>query len=309
MSDVPFALFDCHADTVVKAYKNNKSVFSGDLQVTTYNLKKYTKAVQCYAIYNDGTMKMNDIYTLINRFIGECANNRYVNFCRNSKEVIFTHKQGRIAAFLTLESLGNAEDFSVDDIIKLRQLGVRMVSLTWNNDNFLSGGIESNNKGITEYGIKTLKAMEKCNMMLDVSHISDRGFFDVADNYKLPICASHSNARAVCNSRRNLTDEQIQVIIKSGGVIGINFFPDFVGGRNLILNHIEHIANLGGLGNIGIGSDFDGIDTCYKNLSDSGCISHIFEEMIGKNYLKQFVSDVSYNNFNNIFKKFEIFSL
>ena len=307
MYGVPYALFDCHADTIIKAYKNGVSVFSSNMQVTPDKLKIYTKAIQCYAIYNDGTLKMNDIYTIINRFIGECSNSKFVNYCRNSNEVNYAHRQGRIAAFLTLESVGNAEDFCEGDVIALRQLGVRMLSLTWNNDNLLCGGIEENKKGITEKGIKVLKAMEKCNMMLDVSHISDEGFFDVLKVYKKPVCASHSNSRVVCNTRRNLTDEQIKAIINTGGVIGINFFPDFVGERETLLNHIEHIKDLGGNNNVGIGSDFDGIDFCYMDLAHSGLISHIFEEMISKNYLKQFIYDVAYNNFNDIFKKFEIF--
>ncbi len=307
MYGVPYALFDCHADTVTKAYKNGESVFSGNMQVTPDKLKMYTKAIQCYAIYNDGTLKMNDVYTIINRFIGECSNSKYVNYCRNSNEANYAHRQGRIAAFLTLESAGNAEDFSPDDVIALRQLGVRMISLTWNNDNSLCGGIEANKKGITEKGIKVLEAMEKCNMMLDVSHISDEGFFDALKVYKKPVCASHSNSRTVCNIRRNLTDEQIKAIIGTGGVIGINFFPDFVGERELLINHIEHIKELGGTKNIGIGSDFDGIDFCYKDLAHTGLIAHFFDEMFGKNYLKQFIYDVAYNNFNDIFKKFEIF--
>ncbi len=307
MQGVPYSLFDCHADTAVKAYRSGKGVFSSEMQVTPEKLKKYTKAVQCYAIYNDGTMKMNDIYTHINRFIGECSNSTTVNFCRNSNEINYAHSRGRIAALLTVESVGNTVDFTSDDIVALRQIGVRMMSLTWNNDNPLCGGIESNRKGLSEKGIQVLEQMEKCNMMLDVSHMSDEGFFDALKIYKKPVCASHSNARAVCDSRRNLSDEQIKAIIASGGVIGINFFPDFVGKRELVLKHIEHIVSLGGAKNIGIGSDFDGIDTCYRDLSHTGCIAHLFEEMISKNYLKQFVYDVSYNNFNDIFKKFEIF--
>ncbi len=307
MSGVPFGLFDCHTDTLVKAYKKNQSVFSDNLQVTPEKLKKYSKAVVCYAIYNDGTMKMNDIYTLINRFIGECSNSNKVDFCRNSREIAFAHRRGRTAALLTVESVGNAPDFKPQDVLILRQIGVRMLSLTWNNDNFLCGGIDANKKGLTKEGISVLEKMQECNMMLDVSHMSDTGFFESAEHYKLPICASHSNCRSICNSRRNLTDEQIKTIISSGGVIGINFFPDFTGGRDMILKHIEHIVKLGGAKNIGIGSDFDGIDTCYKDLTDIGCIVHIYEEMFGKKYLKQFIYDVTYNNFDDIFRKFEIF--
>ncbi len=301
-----YNLFDAHCDTITKAFNKKCSPFSPLLAVTPKQLAEYGKATQCYAIYNDGSLKTDDIINLISDFEKNCNLSREIDFCRTAKDVQTAHMRSRAAAYVTVESIGNTSDLKLSDIAKFKSAGVRMMSLTWNNDNFLCGGIENNRQGLTSAGADILKAMCENKIILDVSHMSDKGFWDACRHFDMPVCASHSNCRAVYDNRRNLTDEQIKHIIAADGVIGINFFPDFTGERENIINHIIHILQLGGSKNIGIGSDFDGIDTFYADLGKTRDIKNLFYELFVQNNLNVAPNDVCYNNFNNLFNKYEI---
>lgn len=176
---------------------------------------------------------------------------------------------GKMSAMLTVEEGGVCGGETVK-LRKLYDIGVRMLTLTWNYPNEL-GYPNRQDGGLTEIGRGFVEEMERLGMIVDVSHLSDKGFYDVLSIAKKPFVASHSNAREVCESPRNLTDDMIRGLSEAGGCMGLNFYAHFlktvpVGETNLgtiedVMRHAKHIVNVGGISVLGIGSDFDGIDT------------------------------------------------
>lgn len=187
-------------------------------------------------------------------------------------------RQGKMSAMLTIEE-GAALEGSVDTLKEFYDKGVRMITLTWNYPNELGfphgygrdkcrDNIDFNNGfGLTDCGFKVVEAMEALGVIVDVSHLSDEGFYDVLKCTRKPFVASHSNAREICNMSRNLTDDMIRALAERGGVMGLNFYPLFLeddkascGTIDSVIRHAKHIINVGGIEVLGLGSDFDGID-------------------------------------------------
>lgn len=192
--------------------------------------------------------------------------------------------EGKICAMLTLEE-GAVCKGSLEKLHDFYDRGVRMMTLTWNFPNEIGFPnvrlpkkgeepdftVPQTKDGLTEFGVALVEEMERMGMIVDVSHLSDAGFWDVLAHTKKPFVASHSNARAVCGHVRNLTDEMIGALGERGGVTGLNFCADFLetvpkgrvnaGTVEAVVCHAKHIVNVGGMDCLGLGSDFDGIDT------------------------------------------------
>lgn len=192
---------------------------------------------------------------------------------------------GRISALLTVEE-GAVCQGSMEKLKEFYDRGVRMMTLTWNFPNEIGWPnltlpekegerpdfrTPQAERGLTEFGVSFIEEMQRLGMIIDVSHLSDAGFWDVVSHAKRPFVASHSNAREVCPNIRNLTDEMIRALAECGGVTGLNFCPDFLampqeGKKNkgtieAVVRHAKHIVNIGGMECLGLGSDFDGIPT------------------------------------------------
>ena len=155
------------------------------------------------------------------------------------------------------------------------RFGVRAMGLVWNHRNELADGVAdgASGGGLTPFGKEVVRAMEAMGMAVDVSHLSDAGFWDVSRISRRPFYASHSNARALCDHPRNLTDDQIRAVADSGGVIGVNFYASFLhasgrAGIEDVIEHIEYLADRAGIDHVALGSDFDGIDRAPEGLED-----------------------------------------
>ena len=178
-------------------------------------------------------------------------------------------RHGMMSSMLTIEE-GGALEGSVDTLKEFYAKGVRMITLTWNYPNELGYPHGYNEKsspyerfGLTYCGCDIVEAMESLGVIVDVSHLSDDGVTDVLKCTKKPFVASHSNARAICPMSRNLPDDLIRELACRGGVMGLNFYPPFLGDEGTIrsvIHHAKHIVNVGGIEVLGLGSDFDGID-------------------------------------------------
>lgn len=166
------------------------------------------------------------------------------------------------------------------------QMGVRIVGLTWNHANWAADGImEKRGAGLTEKGKELVRLCNQMGMLLDVSHLSEKGFWELADLSERPFIASHSNSYSVCPHIRNLKDDQIQAIVARDGRIGLTFVPWFVKEANEIrienlLPHIEQICSLGGAHHLMMGSDFDGISTKVQGLEHAGCYPKLTEILL-----------------------------
>lgn len=178
-------------------------------------------------------------------------------------EVIKANKIGVIISFEGLEPIGN--DIRMLNVFY--ELGVRAAGLTWSRRNYVADGchfspVEEGQKGgLTKFGVQVVKKMEEKNMLIDVSHLNDEGFWDVVKYTEKPFIASHSNVRNIHGKMRNLTDEQIKEIAKRNGVIGINAYKNIAGVQegenpiNKLADHIEYMVNLVGADHVGFGFD------------------------------------------------------
>lgn len=206
------------------------------------------------------------------------ANSDLVSQVTNGEQIRTNEKEGRLSALMSIEEGGCCEG-SLEHLHELYDAGARMMTLTWNHENELASPnhpdkehyfefVPKDDHGLKKRGEEFVEAMEDMRMLVDVSHLSDAGFYDVARIVKGPFVASHSNARAVCGCGRNLTDDMIRILAEHGGVTGINFCPEFLEPKSkdprqslaAIAAHARHIMNVGGRECLGIGTDFDGID-------------------------------------------------
>ena len=218
------------------------------------------------------------------------------------EEILRNDRDGRMSGVLTIEE-GGICNGSTDVLRDFYREGVRMMTLTWNYENDLAypNKVDMNTgismpeteHGLKKKGIEFVELMEEIGMAVDVSHLGDAGFWDVAEIMKKPFAASHSNARAIAGHTRNLTDEMIRTMAERGGVMGINYCPVFLDDRedggtsriSAMVRHIKHIRNVGGIECIGLGSDFDGISGTLE--IDSPSAVHLLEEALYRNGFTQ----------------------
>ncbi len=189
---------------------------------------------------------------------------------RSMAEVDRNRAEGKLSGMLSMED-GRAVEGSFDKLRALYEMGIRVMGLTWNHANCFgfpnSTDREIMERGLTPFGKEALSCMEEMGMVIDVSHLSDGGFWDVARLSRKPFIASHSNCRALNPHTRSMTDEMIRALAEKGGVMGLNFCPNFLN-RNPEDEHsavedlarqLRHRINVGGLECAAIGTDFDGI--------------------------------------------------
>lgn len=210
----------------------------------------------------------NALYTGLMNAIEEHSD--IISFARSYEDYCTNKMNGKMSAFLTFED-GRMVDGSFDKLEKYYDLGYRLISLTWNFINCFGYPNSTDpaimQHGLTDFGLEAIPVMNDMGIIVDVSHLSDGGFWDVVKASKKPFIASHSCARSLTPHTRNLTDEMLRAMGEKGGFVGINFAPEFVGETTdchvssvkRICDHVEHIARIAGMEAIGIGTDFDGI--------------------------------------------------
>lgn len=187
--------------------------------------------------------------------------------------------------------------------------GVRLITLTWNDSNELGDGVRAEKgRGLTAFGRNAVREMNRLGIAVDVSHLSDAGFYDVAEISEVPFVASHSNARRLCANARNLTDEMIGVINSRGGLIGLNFCVSFLradenAGMTDILRHAEYLLSLGSENSLCMGSDFDGCDI-PQDMSGIESMEELYEHFLRLNYSEDLVKKIFSRNAENYFRKY-----
>ena len=221
---------------------------------------------------------------------------------RCMEDVARNQAQGKISAMLTLED--GAVIREVSQVDQLYAQGVRMVALTWNFSNSLGHPNSTDpakmELGLTALGRDVVARMEELGMVVDVSHLSDPGFWDVMEVTEKPVMASHSNSRNVHFHTRNLTDEQITAIIQTGGVVGLNLCIPFVGNEPVtedqLFAHIEHILDLGGEHALALGGDWDGIDQVPLGYGGVWGWEKLYESMLRRGYREELVRGIFFDN-------------
>ncbi|SHH36678.1 dipeptidase [Thermosipho atlanticus] len=237
--------------------------------------------------------------------------NKYI-LCKNYEDVKYAIDNNLLGIMLSFEG----SEPIYEDIYLLRiffNLGVRFLGLTWNRRTYVADGIETNsNGGLTNFGKKVVKEAQKLGMLIDVSHLNETGFWDVLKLSNRPVIASHSNARKIYDSPRNLTDEQIKAIAQTGGIIGINANGMFVTEKEEENNeiglskHIEHISKLVGVEYIALGLDFcDAFRNSPKDsLSGYRSLFKLREILIKKGFSPKEIEMIFGGNYINLYKNF-----
>ncbi len=223
----------------------------------------------------------------------------------------FEPGKGKIATVLTIEG-GEAIETRLENLRLFYELGVRAMTLTWNDQNELaSPAMARRDKGLSRTGRTVVREMERLNMAVDVAHLSDASIDGILDEINAPIFSSHTNARTVLNHRRSLSDRHIKEIARRGGVIGVNFYsPQLVErGRaeiSDVVKHIEHIAAVGGIDCVALGSDFDGMgqDAYPRGLCCWHDMPRLISAMENAGFGENDIRKIACENLLNYMKRF-----
>ena len=300
-------VIDLHCDVLLKLSQGKGKLRfrdSKELDVNFERLRKGKVKVQFFAVFLEpeipAEQKFVEALNQIDYFYEEVLKkNPEMKHIKEWSD-IEKLKEGEIGAVLTLEGA----DAVGDDLLKLRtlyRLGVKLVGLTWNFANYAADGVmEERGGGLTRFGKEVVRLNNEQKVFTDVSHLSERGFWEVMELADYPI-ASHSNAKSLCNHPRNLTDEQAKALFQKGGMVHVVYNPPFIkenGNASIgeLVRHIDHFCSLGGVKQIGLGSDFDGIEQKVKNLEDASKTQNLILALL-KYYKEDEVKGFAYRNF------------
>lgn len=305
-------LFDLHCDTLYKAVTQNLPLDDKSMQVSQI-LNKDSKRLQCYAIWipDDFTPeKAEEIFYSANKKLYDECERLNIKLIGQNESISKCFKNNNYSALFTIEN-STALNGKIENVEKFAKLGVKIITLTWNAANAVGDGADvSNSKGITDFGKRVVREMEHNGIVVDISHASDKLFYDVAEIANRPFIATHSNSRSVTNHRRNLTDEQFKIIKDRNGIVGINFHRDFLSdnpdsaSKYDLLKHIDKFLSLGGENTVCIGTDFDGC-SLPDDITGSESLAEIYEMLLIQNYKESVIRKIFYENALNFFENFD----
>jgi membrane dipeptidase len=275
-----FPVFDLHCDTALallgKDFAGGNSLRKNDLHIDLQRAKTLPGYAQCFACFT--TPEFREWYQVspviaFEREMGEIlsqieANGDWIRQAYTAREVRENYEKGLMSGVLTIEGPAGF-GFDPELLQDLYAVGFRISTLGWNEQNVLTGSNKTGG-GLTDRGREYVKEAQRVGMIVDVSHISDEGFWDIMKITEKPVIASHSNSRAVCDVPRNLTDDMFRAICQSGGVAGINQYTEFLGNvpnLDTVCDHILHFLELDPEGDhIALGGDLDGCDTLSQGF-------------------------------------------
>lgn len=287
-------VIDFHCDTISKLMDNKQKsgLKRNNFSIDIEKLKRGNNLAQFFALFiNSKDVKdpLEYCLNMLDKFYTEIRKNEdSIGLVKTYDELMDNKKKNKLSAFLTIEE-GGVLKGKLYNLRNFYRLGVRLMTLTWNYPNeigYPNFKKEYMEKGLTNFGHEVIEEMNRLHMIIDVSHLSDGGFYDVAKLSKRPFIASHSNSRFVTNHPRNLTDSMIKELSSKGGIMGVNFYNKFLGKSDIskiddMILHIKHIYKVGGIDVISLGSDFDGIE-CDVEIKDTGEMYKL-QDMLKKN--------------------------
>lgn len=294
------SVFDAHCDTISRCLRTGEGLASNGGMVSLDRTEPvFGRYCQFFALFASGGGAEDAYRPLLDCFKAQMARNRdRIVPCRTAGDIERAHRQGRAAALLSVEG---AELLGCDParLDGAAADGVVAINLTWNRANALSGShCDHPERGLTPLGKQFVARMEELHILPDVSHLSEPGFWDVAEQATGPLIASHSDAKFVWDHTRNLTDGQITAIIENQGAIGLNFYTQFVGGSldlDAVRAHLDHILSLGGEHSAALGGDWDGCET-IGDLPAIDALPRLYEHLLCHGYAETLVQDIFYNN-------------
>ena len=312
-----FPVFDLHCDTALALLganrQPNSELLNNKLHIDLNRASKLDGYCQCFACFTTPQMVQWYQKSPIDMFEREMAIIMY-EVERNSDKIAFAYSaadvkqnldNGKMSAILTIEGPAG---FGFDPYLleDMHKAGFRITSLGWNEKNDLTGS-HMTGGGLTDQGREYVKEAQRLGMIVDVSHISDQGFWDIMDVTNAPIVATHSNSRAVHGSSRNLTDEMFMEIVKTGGVAGLNMYTDFIAEKadlDKACDHIFHFMELDPTGkHIALGGDLDGCETLPEGFEGVQDYPKLAQRLLERGLDEQTVHNIFWSNALGVMEK------
>ncbi|MDP8257642.1 MAG: dipeptidase [Candidatus Alcyoniella australis] len=314
---VPKLIVDLHCDTLNKLRLNGGELAANPrLQVDLERLAAAGLNGQVFMSWSStqsirGGFSWKVILAQLDIFDAQsAASNGRLRLVRNAVELDNTLREGRIAAFLGLEGAYCLED-DLGRLEQLAQRGVRIVGPVWNHHNdFCDSATQSPPRwnGLSPLGNELVARCNELGLLIDAAHAAPQTIADILEQSSDPIIDTHSACRALCDHPRNLSDEQIRTICGRGGVVGVLFHsPHLVKGRRAtledVLDHIEHVVQVGGVQCAAIGSDFDGNIVAAKGLEDVSRRPELLRGLQNRGYSDEQLALIAGGNFARVFRQ------
>ncbi len=305
-----FPVFDLHCDTALallgKTMQQQGSLLHNSGHIDLTRAGELPGYCQCFACFTSdfkhlpGGMTVPQLFELemISVLREVEANSDRIRLAYHTDDILNNQKAGLMSAVLTIEGPAGF-DYDPALLEDLYKIGFRITTLGWNEKNSLTGSHVTGG-GLTDRGREYVKEAQRLGMCVDVSHISDEGFWDIMDMTQAPVIASHSNSRSVWGESRNLTDDMFKAICHSDGVAGINQYADFLGEAptlDTVCDHIFHFMELDPEGkHIALGGDLDGCEKLSAGFDDIRGYNLLAQRLLERGLNETTVANIYWNN-------------
>ena len=303
-----YRVFDGHCDTAIELWRQAQNLRSNSLAVSLERAERLDGYAQFFA-FCTAWLKTRMPHTehfarALDYFTEQLRENEdRITLCRTMREADAAMAAGKAAAFLAIEG---AEAVREDPglLEAAYEKGVRMVSLVWNLPNSLSGSCQTG-EGLSERGKDFFHRAQRLGMLVDVSHLSERGFWDMAELAEKPIVASHSDAFAVCPHPRNLTDAQFRAICDLDGTVGLNLYGPFLTREKTptlddLRRHLDHFLTLGGEGHLALGADLDGCEILPEGFAAVDDYNALGDYLVKTGYSDETIQNLFCNSLRKV---------
>ena len=310
-------VFDLHCDTALELLGHDerpeRSLRKNDCHIDLERAGKLAGYCQCFACFTTPFMQDWMKVSPVTVFEKEIAilhkaleeNKNVLSQAFTARDVEENLQKGIMSAIFTIEGPAGF-DFDPGKLEELYKMGFRITSLGWNEMNPLAGSNVTGG-GLTDQGREYVKEAQWLGMIVDVSHISDKAFWDIMDVTQAPIVATHSNSRAVCNHSRNLTDDMFRAICQTGGVAGFNQYDAFVGDKPTLdtaCDHFIHFMELDPEGkHIALGGDLDGCEALSEGFSGVESYPDLADRLLIRGFSEENLNDIFWNNALGVMKR------
>lgn len=314
---------DMHCDTVLISSDAGKTLRSWTGHINLEKLKAGGCLAQCFALFIPAFQELSELHfdttepleiyeVLLKAYkaiLEDCKDE--IRPAYSAEDIDKNTENGFLSSILTVED-GMLLDGYIDRVDRLWRDGVRMLALTWNYENSIGypnspDPVLHTTMGLKDFGFEAVERMNELGMIVDVSHLSEAGFMDVARCSKKPFVASHSCCRALCDHSRNLTDEQLHILGDCGGIVGVNFYSRFLSAGSDettisdIVKHLEHIKNKAGIESLAWGSDFDGFESTIEFGDYSGF--GMLTDALSRKFTDDEIDRINNGNFLRVFRE------
>ena len=303
-------LFDLHCDTAYRCYTERTPMAKNEFHISLERGLRYDPWVQCFAVWMPDEKRGQEAVALF-----KAVADFFQSELRGAGDKISQYRSaedlesGRSLAILTVEG-GGALGGELETLDLMRDYGVKMLTLTWNGRCELgSGALDAEDIGLSDFGREAVRRMEALSIIPDLSHASEKLFWDVCHETERPFAVSHSNLKALCDHPRNLTDEQFQEVVRRGGLVGLNFCIHFLdekrhGEKDIFFRHLDRMLSLGGEKTVALGGDFDGTDV-PAYLEGIQSMAALREEMLRRGYSGEQTDALFFDNARRFFGGFD----